>query len=71
MLALAQEDGQNRSDEVQTLLAFKQQVESGGAYLVSWKETDQNACAWAGVTCTANFTVSELDLSVARRWAYD
>lgn len=32
-------------------------------YWSSWMNTDENPCAWVGVSCTANFTVQELDFA--------
>ncbi|CAM6104987.1 unnamed protein product [Calypogeia fissa] len=60
----------NRTDEVKTLLGFRDantvdyssQHRYKGDWL-SWKKTDETPCAWFGVTCTANHTVEELDFA--------
>lgn len=58
----------NRSEEVSTLLNFRNANTAVLAtlyngYWITWKESDDNPCAWIGVTCTPNFTVEELNFS--------
>jgi Leucine-rich repeat (LRR) protein len=65
-LVVLRVNAQNRSKDAQTLLNFKEIFGTGFGdigYLASWNESDDNPCAWVGVTCTSSSTVSELDFS--------
>ncbi|CAM6111998.1 unnamed protein product [Calypogeia fissa] len=68
VLLLTTVNGQNGTSEIQTLLQFRNvmQVDTSAislGYWSTWQETDPNPCKWWGVTCTANLTVEQLDLS--------
>ncbi|CAM6108295.1 unnamed protein product [Calypogeia fissa] len=65
---LATVDAQNRTGEVQTLLQFKTVMYADSSsvsnvYWSTWKEADSHPCNWWGVTCTAYFTVEQLNFS--------
>jgi hypothetical protein len=67
LLLLAPLYAQNRTDEVSGLMNFLgySLAPSPAAQVLmsTWNFSDENACAWAGVICTSNYTVAELDLS--------
>jgi hypothetical protein len=55
VLVMAPVSAQHRSGEVGTLLSVSEifyPFGSGVEYWNSWNGSDENPCAWAGVTCT-------------------
>ncbi|CAM6108301.1 unnamed protein product [Calypogeia fissa] len=68
VLLLATVDAQNQTGEVQTLLQFKTMMyidssSVSNVYWSTWTEADSHPCNWWGVTCTAYFTVEQLNFS--------
>ncbi|CAM6108293.1 unnamed protein product [Calypogeia fissa] len=68
VLLLATVNAQNRTGEVQTLLQFKtvmyvDTTSTSNLYWSTWNQADSHPCNWWGVTCTAYFTVEQLDFS--------